>query len=64
MRQVADHINLILRYIPYVQVNFVLGLDSDKGPEPFELTKKFLDLAPRGLSGIFPAYGLWPGSAV
>ncbi|MCA9458880.1 MAG: radical SAM protein, partial [Nitrospira sp.] len=29
VKQVADHINLILRYIPYVQVNFVLGLDSD-----------------------------------
>ena len=54
VKQVADHINLILRYIPYVQVNFVLGLDSDKGPEPFELTKQFLDAAP----GAFPAFSL------
>jgi len=54
VNQVADHINLILRYIPYVQVNFVLGLDSDQGPEPFELTKQFLDLAP----GAFPAFSL------
>jgi hypothetical protein len=54
VKQVADHINLILRYIPYVQVNFVLGLDSDQGPEPFELTKQFLDLAP----GAFPAFNL------
>ena len=54
VRQVADHINLILRYIPYVQVNFVLGLDSDQGPEPFELTKQFCDLAP----GAFPAFSL------
>lgn len=46
--------NLILRYIPYVQANFVLGLDSDEGPEPFELTKEFLDLTP----GAFPAYSL------
>ena len=53
VKQVADHINLILRYIPYVQVNFVLGMDSDQGPEPFELTKQFLDLAPgRGFSGV------------
>jgi hypothetical protein len=52
--QVADHVNLILRYIPYIQTNFVLGLDCDEGAEPFELTKKFLDLAP----GAFPAYSL------
>jgi len=42
--QVAEHVNLILRYIPYVQTNFVLGLDSDQGTEAFELTKRFLDL--------------------
>ncbi len=54
VRQVADHVNLILRYVPYLQANFVLGLDTDEGPEPFELTKRFLDLAP----GAFPAYSL------
>src|SRR5439155_309332 len=27
VRQVSDHVNTILRYIPYVQTNFVLGLD-------------------------------------
>ncbi len=54
VRQVADHVNLILRYVPYVQTNFVLGLDSDSGAEPFELTQRFLDLAP----GAFPGYSL------
>ncbi len=54
VRQVADHVNMILRYIPYIQTNFVLGLDTDEGPEPFELTKRFLDLAP----GAFPGYSL------
>ena len=54
VKQVAEHVNLILRYIPYIQTNFVLGLDGDTGPEPFELTKRFLDLAP----GAFPAYSL------
>jgi hypothetical protein len=54
VRQVAEHVNLILRYVPYVQTNFVLGLDSDAGEEPFELTKRFLDLAP----GAFPGYSL------
>ncbi len=55
MLQVADHINAIMRHIPYVQTNFVLGLDCDEGPEPFELTKEFLDLTP----GAFPAYSMF-----
>ena len=54
VRHVSDHINLILRYIPYVQTNFVLGLDADEGAEPFELTKRFLDMTP----GAFPGYSL------
>jgi hypothetical protein len=54
VRQVSEHVNLILRYIPYVQTNFVLGLDVDEGAEPFELTKRFLDLTP----GAFPGYSL------
>jgi hypothetical protein len=54
VRQVSDHVNMILRYIPYIQTNFVVGMDGDSGPEPFELTKKFLDLSP----GAFPAYSL------
>ena len=54
VKQVAEHVNLILRYVPYIQTNFVLGLDGDMGDEPFELTKTFIDLAP----GAFPAYSL------
>ncbi|HEY7112135.1 MAG TPA: radical SAM protein [Thermoanaerobaculia bacterium] len=54
VRKVSEHVNLILRYIPYVQTNFVLGLDSEEGPEPFELTKRFLRLSP----GAFPGYSL------
>jgi hypothetical protein len=54
VKQVSDHVNMVLRYIPYVQTNFVLGMDTDEGSEPFELTKKFLDLTP----GAFPAYSL------
>ena len=52
---VSDHVNMVLRHIPYVQVNFVLGLDSDEGEEPFELTKRFVDKTP----GAFPAYSLF-----
>ncbi|MBI1928667.1 radical SAM protein, partial [Candidatus Poribacteria bacterium] len=52
---VAEHVNLISHYIPYVQTNFILGLDVDEGPLPFELTKRFLDLVPTA----FPAYSLF-----
>ena len=55
VKQISEHVNTILRYVPYVQTNFVLGLDVDEGPEPFELTKTFLDLTP----GAFPAYSLF-----
>jgi hypothetical protein len=54
VEQVSEHVNMILRYIPYIQTNFVLGLDSDAGDEPFELTNRFLDRSP----GAFPAYSL------
>jgi hypothetical protein len=54
VRQVAEHVNTILRYIPYVQTNFVLGLDCDAGAEPFELTTRFIDLTP----GAYPAFSL------
>ncbi|UOQ66074.1 B12-binding domain-containing radical SAM protein [Hymenobacter volaticus] len=54
VRRVAEHVNLMFKYVPYVQTNFVLGLDSDAGDEPFELTKRFVDLAPAA----FPGYSL------
>jgi hypothetical protein len=54
VREVSQHVNMIMRYLPYVQTNFVLGLDGDAGREPFELTKRFIDLAP----GVFPGYSL------
>jgi hypothetical protein len=54
VRRVAEHVNTIQQHIPYIQTNFVLGLDCDEGPEPFELTKRFLDLAPSA----FPGYSL------
>lgn len=54
VRRVSEHVNMILRYVPYIQTNFVLGLDGDAGAEPFELTKRFVDLTP----GAFPGYSL------
>ncbi len=55
VEQVADHVNRILDRIPFVQTNFILGLDCDEGDEPFALTKRFLDLTP----GAYPAFSLF-----
>ena len=54
VRQISEHVNMMFRYVPYVQTNFVLGLDSDSGEEPFQLTKRFIDKTP----GAFPGYSL------
>ncbi len=54
VQHVSDHVNMILRHIPFVQGNLLFGLDVDRGDQPFELTKRFLDLTP----GVFPAYSL------
>ncbi len=54
VEQIAEHVNMMFRYVSYVQTNFVLGLDSDSGAEPFELTKRFVDKTP----GAFPGYSL------
>jgi hypothetical protein len=54
VEQVSEQVNMILRYVPYIQTNFVLGLDCDSGEEPFELTKRFVDRSP----GAFPGYSL------
>ena len=53
--QVADHVNRMLDHIPFVQTNFIFGLDCDAGDEPFELTKRFIDLTP----GAYPAFSLF-----
>lgn len=54
VEQISEHANMITRHIPYLQTNFVLGLDCDEGPEPFELTKTFIDRSPAA----FPGYSL------
>jgi hypothetical protein len=52
VREVSEHVNVILRYVPYVQTSFLFGLDIDEGPEPFELTKRFVALTP----GAYPSF--------
>ncbi|HET8648308.1 MAG TPA: radical SAM protein [Vicinamibacteria bacterium] len=54
VKRVSEHVNRVLDYVPYVQTNFVLGMDSDEGEEPFALTKKFVELTPAA----FPGYSL------
>jgi hypothetical protein len=54
VKKISAHVNMLLGHVPYVQTNFVLGLDVDEGGEPFELTKRFLDATP----GAFPGYSL------
>ncbi len=54
MLSVSAHVNQVMEYIPYFQANFIFGLDSDEGAEPFELIKRFIDHSPAA----FPAYSL------
>lgn len=54
LKKISEHVNMMFKYVPYVQTNFVLGLDSDEGDAPFELTKKFVNKTP----GAFPGYSL------
>ncbi|MGW8314412.1 MAG: B12-binding domain-containing radical SAM protein [Bacteroidales bacterium] len=53
--RIAEQVNMIQQYIPQVHTNLMFGFDTESGPEPFTLTKRFVDLAP----GIFPAYALF-----
>ena len=54
VNRISEHVNMMFQYIPYIQTNFVLGMDSDAGEEPFELTKRFVDKSPAA----FPGYSL------
>jgi hypothetical protein len=54
VKAVAEQANLVNAYVPYTQCNLIFGLDCDGGPEPFELTKRFVDLAP----GVYPHFAL------
>jgi radical SAM superfamily enzyme YgiQ (UPF0313 family) len=46
LAQVIEKLTVWHEYIPYLQANFILGLDVDYGDAPFELTKEFLHRAP------------------
>jgi radical SAM superfamily enzyme YgiQ (UPF0313 family) len=44
--RVAAHFAQLAENVPYLQANFIFGLDTDQGDEPVELTKRFMDRAP------------------
>jgi radical SAM superfamily enzyme YgiQ (UPF0313 family) len=44
--RVAAHFAELAENVPYLQANFMFGLDTDEGDEPVELTKRFMDKAP------------------
>ncbi len=43
---VVEHLRLLYEYVPYINVNLLVGLDTDRGELPFRLTKQFLQNAP------------------
>ena len=63
VRQVAEHVNMILRYIPYVQANFVFGLDCDEGSEPFRADEEIRGSRAGCVSRIFAAHRVRSGGA-
>ena len=44
--RVADHFAQLAENVPYLQANFMFGLDTDQGSEPIELTTRFMDRTP------------------
>lgn len=42
MERVVEHLEMVNEFVPFIQTNFIFGLDNDFGDEPFELTKEFL----------------------
>jgi hypothetical protein len=41
-KSISSKVREIEETLPAVQVNLILGVDADKGSEPFELTKRFI----------------------
>ncbi|MGH9146769.1 MAG: B12-binding domain-containing radical SAM protein [Vicinamibacterales bacterium] len=44
--RVAEHFRHLHENVPYLQANFIFGLDTDEGNEPLELTKEFMTRTP------------------
>ena len=42
LAQLVNHFQLLHRYVPGLQANFIFGCDLDQGDAPVELTKEFM----------------------
>ncbi len=46
VERVVEHFHRLNENVPYLQANFMFGLDTDSGAEPAELTRLFMDRTP------------------
>lgn len=46
VEQVVAHLNRVAQHVPGLQANLLFGGDSDRGSEPVELTKEFVERLP------------------
>lgn len=44
--RLVEHFHRLAEVVPYLQANFLFGLDTDAGDEPAHLTRLFMDRAP------------------
>jgi hypothetical protein len=54
VRYVAERLNALQREVDHVQANTIVGLDTDQGDLPWELSRRLAALSP----GIYPTYFL------
>jgi radical SAM superfamily enzyme YgiQ (UPF0313 family) len=54
VRHVAETLNTVQAHVEHVQTNIIVGLDTDQGDLPWELTKQLVQRSP----GIYPTYFL------
>jgi radical SAM superfamily enzyme YgiQ (UPF0313 family) len=54
VERVAEHFRLLSEQVPYLQANFMFGLDGDRGDEPVALTTEFMDRTPF----VWPAFNI------
>jgi hypothetical protein len=43
---ILEHFALLGEYVPFLQANFIFGIDQDQGEEPVEFTREFIRRAP------------------
>ena len=46
VERLAEHFRALYAHVPYLQANFMFGLDCDAGDEPVALTKEFMSRTP------------------